>query len=433
MTFPNLHDRQERIAGWNQQSIRAARVAVIGRDHLGCFLTWALGSLGVGEVLWVGRPCPRTEPMARFLLASPPPWGQGDASVYDFPFDPEYGPELDWALASPLPQLLAVVTEHPRAQERALEWARRRRVPALVGSTAGSGWFGISPPPEPVDAPRDPIRAMIVAALVVDAVRELICPLPGGMLPPEGGLDLVPPIELHSDVPILQVGVGAIGVYSAVVLSAALGPRLHLRLWDFDHVDATNLNRQGLFTTVDAHRRTPKAHAALRVLARLFPAVRFVSEIRRLGPNDAARVSGLSPRPTALLSAVDNAGSRLMLQRLGQDLSIPVIQGGTSVFAADCYTQEAGGPSLDDQMYGALGAAAEREEQTRPGRGRRGGCAADPSYIVPGMMAGALMAYRLTQLGRASGLSPFRWRSGGIPVESRSLSHVEYDPGTILV
>ena len=95
MTLPNLHDRQERITGWDQEGLRRARVAVCGRDHAGALLVWALGSLGVGEILWIGRPRPATEPLARFLLSCPPPWGEGD--IYDFPFDPEYGPELDWA------------------------------------------------------------------------------------------------------------------------------------------------------------------------------------------------------------------------------------------------------------------------------------------------------------------------------------------------
>jgi len=433
MTLPHLHDRQERISNWNQQSLRGARVGVVGRDYAGAFLTWALGSLGLGEIQWVGRPRQWTEPLARFLLASPPPWGESAGLVYDFPFDIEFGTEIDWGLGGPLPQVLAVLTEHPQEQRLALDWAHRRRVPALVGSEAGTGWFGVSPPPEPRDAPQNPILAMIVAALMVDALRELICPLPGGMLPPEGPLGLQQPVEPLQDVHVLQVGIGAIGVYSAVALAAALGPRLHLRLWDFDHVDPTNLNRQGLFTTVDARQHAPKAHAALRGLGRLFPAVQITSEVRRLGPDDASRVATLSPRPTALLSAVDNAASRLTLQRLGQELAIPVIQGGTSVFAADCYTQEAGGRSLDDQMHGALGAAVEREKQERAGRRRRGGCAADPSYIVPGLMAGALIAYRLAQFGHDSGLPPIRWRSGGIPLESRSLSHVQYELDEISV
>jgi molybdopterin/thiamine biosynthesis adenylyltransferase len=433
MTFLNLHDRQIRIAHWNQKSLREARVGVVGRDFAGVLLTWSLASLGTGEILWMGRPRAETEPLARFLLASPPPWGEGEAVVHAFPFDAEYGPEIDWALSGPVPQLVAVVTEHPEEQQRALDWARRCEVPALVGSTTGSGWFGVSPPPEPRDAPQHPIQAMIVAALLLDALRELICPLPGGMLPPEGPLGLEQPARTYQDLTLLQVGAGAIGVYLAVALAAAFGPNLHLWLWDFDHVDPTNLNRQGLFTVDDARQRAPKAHAATRALGQMFPQARIISEVRRLGPDDAARIAGLSPRPTVMLSAVDNAASRLTLQRVGRELSIPVIQGGTSVFAADCYVQEPGGPSLDDQMHGALSAAAEREEAEKARRRRHGGCAANAGYIAPGLMAGALIAYRLTQIGRGAHLPAFRWRSGGFPLETRSLSHVPYDVDEVFV
>ena len=107
-----------------------------------------------------------------------------------------------------------------------------------------------------------------MAALLVDAVRERLCPLAGGLLPPEGGLGLSPPTASGSVADVVLVGVGAIGVYAAVALAAAYGPQMHLQLWDFDHVELTNLNRQGLFTVADARDRVPKAHAARRALAR---------------------------------------------------------------------------------------------------------------------------------------------------------------------
>jgi molybdopterin/thiamine biosynthesis adenylyltransferase len=431
VTLLNVYDRQERIAHWNQQNLREARVAVVGRDFLGASLTWGLGSLGVGEILWVGRRRPETEALARFLLSDPPPWGE--AKVYDLPFDVEYGSELDWSVGEPLPQLVAIVTENPREQQQTLDWAQRRGVPALVGSTADTGWFGASLPPEPRDAPQNPVLAMVEAPLLLDASRELICPLPAGMLPPEGPLGLRQPLDAEQDVNVLQIGVGGIGAYFAAALAAALGPKLNLRLWDFDRVDPTNLNRQGLFTVDDARQRTPKAHAAMRSLSRVFPRAWITSEIRCLGPDDAPRVAELSPRPNVLLSAVDNAASRLILQHIGQELSIPVIQGGTSVFAADCYTQDVGGPLLDDQMHGALREAAEREKLESVGHRHRGGCAAHASYIVPVMIAGAMAAYRVTQLGRHPVLPPLRWRSGGIPLESRSSFHVQYDLDEISV
>jgi hypothetical protein len=206
-----------------------------------------------------------------------------------------------------------------------------------------------------------------------------------------------------------------VGVWAAVALAAAYGERLHLRLWDFDQVSTENLNRQALFTEHDALAESPKADAARRSLARLFPRAGLSSQVVRVGPEHAAMIAALSPRPTAIFSAVDNAATRLVLQNLGRDVGLPVIQGGTATFAADCFTQMVGGPLLDDQMHGALTSAAARESHEIRQRGR---CAVDASYVVPGMLAGAFMAYRLGQLGQADSLAAMRWRLGDLPVDS---------------
>lgn len=424
MTIFNRHERQEQIGGWVQAAFRSAHVAVMGSDRASTYLTWALLSMGVGMISWIGRPRLIGESLRRFLLASPSLWG--GVELIEYPFDVEYGSELDWALGQAPPQQLAVLTEDPGAQQLALCWAERLAVPVVFGSTAGSGWFGAGPPLEPAEGSQDPVRAAVVAAVVADAVRERICPLPGGAVPNDGPLGLDLPVEPFHELHVLQVGLGAIGVYSAAILCALLGSRLTLRMWDFDHVESTNLNRQGLFTAEDARKGLPKAHAALRSLGRLFPSVRLSAEVSRLGPQDGPRIAALDPRPDVLLSAVDNAVGRLTIQEIGRELAIPVIQGGTSLFAADCFTQRIGGPTLDHQMHNALSEAAARErsvDQLRP----VGGCGGQPSYVVPGLIAGALMAYRLTQLGRSTELPPLRWRSGGIPLETRSFSHAAFD------
>ena len=409
-------DRQRRIPGWNQTQLGRARIAVLGRDWLGVLVVWALRSLGIGEIFWIGRPRPETEGAARFLMARPCP-NDGTRILVE-PFDVEYGPELAWALAGRTPdQFVITTTEDPDELMLGLDWADRNRIPALAGRTSGGGWLGTEPATLVARLPQDPVIALVVAALLVDAVRERLSPLAGGLLASQGWLGLNRSGRSTEQGSILLVGVGGVGVWAAIALAAALGDRLHLRLCDFDVVATENLNRQALFTEDDAVVRAPKADAGLRSLVRIFPMVQLVSEVSRIGLTDAARLDALSPRPTAILSAVDNADTRLALQELGQKLGLPVIQGGTATFAADCFTQTPGGPLLDDQMHGALRSAAARE--SRDSR-LAGGCAVDASYVVPGMLAGAFMAYRLGQLGQQSPLPAIRWRLGELPVDSRT-------------
>jgi molybdopterin/thiamine biosynthesis adenylyltransferase len=414
----DVFDRQRRISGWRQERFQKARVAVVGRGWLGTFLVWELNSLGVGQISWIGQPRPETEGLARFLLRRTVPGNGG--TILDDPFDVEYGPELAWAMGGISPDILVCTTERRDELMLALDWADRNRVRALAGRASGGGWFGTDPRPGATNLWQDPAIALVVASLLADAVRERLNPLTGGVFPPERGLGLTDCGASSQRHCILMVGVGGIGVWAATAICAALGDRVHLHFADFDRVAPENLNRQVLFTKADALAQVPKAEAAQRSLAQIFPQVKIISEVGRIGPDDAVRLGALDPRPTVILSAVDNAASRLALQQLGRDLGVPVIQAGTAVFAADCFTQTVGGPSLDDQMHGSLGAAAARESQeNRAG----GGCTVDPSYVVPSAMAGAFLAYRLVRMEHESSAAPLRWRSGDHPGESRTNSH----------
>jgi molybdopterin/thiamine biosynthesis adenylyltransferase len=372
--------------------------------------------MGIGEISWIGFPRPVTEGAARFLLDQRSPRDGG--TILDEPFDIEYGPELAWGLAGRWPDLFVSTTEDHDELMLGLSWADRNGVPAVVGASSGGGWFGTTPPPPGAREPQDPVNSLAVAALLIDGVRERLSPLAGGLVTPEGRLRLNRSDRSHEQRSILQVGVGGVGVWAAVALSATYGERLHLHLWDFDHVSTENLNRQALFTERDALTGSPKADAARWSLARIFPRLGLSSQVVRVGPEHAATVSVLSPRPTAILSAVDNAATRLVLQNLGRELDLPVMQGGTATFAADCFSQTVGGPLLDDQMHGALTTAAACESHEIRQRGR---CTVDASYVVPGMLAGAFMAYRLGQLGQGDTLAAMRWRLGDLPVDSANM------------
>ncbi len=403
-------DRQRRIAHWDQQRLQNACVAVCGRDWLGTFTVWALASMGIGEILWWGLPSPTSTSLGNWFLADPCPLS--GCTIADYPLQVEYGPELAWALGERRPDVLVCGAADALTRMACKTFAHTHNIPFLAGTTTHGGWYGSGMPPD-IQSEQEPVVSMVLGALLADAVRETLCPLPRGLLPPDGTLNLHTPIPQHQGTAVL-VGVGGIGAYVAT-LAVALGYTLHIV--DYDHVEETNLNRQGLFTLDNAQQHIAKAIAARESLSRFFPTACVSADVRYVEADFYATLVAL--QPAVLLSAVDNAATRVLLQDLGQELGIPVIQGGTDVFAADCYTQERDGCLLDGQMHGALSDAVARETTPTP----RVGCAADPSYVVPGMLAGAFMAYRMVQVcERFRGLFPIHWRSGNLPVEQRSMT-----------
>jgi molybdopterin/thiamine biosynthesis adenylyltransferase len=417
----DFYDRQRRVPGWRQEPLREARVAVVGRDWVGTYVASGLKSMGIGEVLWFGAPRPWTDGTAAFFLNQ-----EGPSALKGEPYDIEFGPELAWGCAGRMPRYLVCATEDRDAWLNALGWADRNHVEVLGGRASLGGHFGTDPPARASDAPQDPVIALMVAALLVDEVRERLSPLHLGTVTPQGGLGLTPapprrPLEVD------LVGVGGIGVWAAHALCASCGGQLRLRLWDFDSVGAENLNRQALFTVADAVRRAPKALAARRTLSEVFPHVQVSAEVRKIGADEIEELKTDARRPSVVLSAVDNAETRLMLQRLGRTCRVPVVQAGTGTFLADCFTQVVGGASLDDQTHGAMSAAMVREALGRPA----GHCGVDPSYVVPGMMAGAFLAYRATRIGKGGPLSPMRWRQGDRPREVREET-AGFDFGDVL-
>jgi molybdopterin/thiamine biosynthesis adenylyltransferase len=400
----NRFDRQARISGWDQARLAEARVGVYGRTWTGAFTVWALGSMGVGEVIWIGPPRRALGPFADWLLVDPPFEG---VRVAGYPFAVEHSSQLEWALTGSGPGVLLCCESVPGAVRLSRAVARERRW--FFAGGRGDNGCGFYRETDLLHAPgcEDPVAAMLAAGLLADAAREMLCPLRGGSVPPDGWAAIGPPVAPLGRV--VLVGVGGIGVYAAAALAAVRCP---IHLVDHDRVELTNLNRQGLFTSGDVRDSAPKAIAARTALLRLFPRADVTAEVRQVGLDFGEYLA--AARPSVILSAVDNARTRVVLQELGREAGIPVVQGGTDIFAADCFTQGVTGPSLDVQMHGALSTAAAREG----GRARAGGCAADPSYVVPGMVAGALTARRCLQVvRRAGGLPPIRWRAGLLPAD----------------
>jgi molybdopterin/thiamine biosynthesis adenylyltransferase len=417
--------RQEAIKGWDQRKLADALIVVVGKGYLGCFLVWALSSMGVGRILWIGNDQSTTERFVRWFLSDPCPFG--DTSIIELPYEPHYDVGLEWGIsqAGGSPSICIHTSEDDKYLN-VLERVFVRKYSALLfaGGESGGGWFdvktGHTGAYAGVGVRDNPVVAMAVAALLADEARARLCPLrsdiacEGGRLNWPAISDVSPEKGDARRGIAMLVGGGGIGVWAATLL-AICGHDFIVA--DGDYVELSNLSRQGLFTTEDAAEHRNKALAIKDRLQMLVPTARVVSVPERVDRSWLSRVAGR--RPTALLSAVDNAESRLLLQDLGQQVGIPVLQAGTDAMCADCFSQVPGGPTLNEQMHGVLTTAAAKEATASGGRGR---CGIDPSWVVPGMLAGAMLARRFGQVveNEAQSLPPIRWRQGDLPCEAWS-------------
>ena len=405
----NRFDRQQRIPGWDQSPFAHGAVIVVGAGPAAEFCVWALLSMGVGRLLWMGALDTALSPLGRWLAE-----GSFSGACTIVPLGSvEYEVELECILnMEPALRGILILDGMPLS-DRLYETLREQSLVALVGGPHYVGPLDEDQGRELGGSCDTPAAAMAVAALVADRLRAVINPLNGDGAPQSGpaGLEMQP----SSGHPqrVVQIGCGGIGVYSALLVATMGHP---LWILDDDTVDATNLNRQGLFCPDDVASSRPKAVAAVERLRSWYPNSQLHAEVAYLDKSNAGLVERL--RPTCIISAVDNARTRLLIQAIGQRSGIPVVQGGTDVFAADCFTQYPDGPTLDEQCYGAMTRAATAPHGLRPG-----GCAADPSYVVPGMICAAMIVHRLVQLSAGyRGLPPLRWRRGGLPIEQKGVN-----------
>jgi len=179
---------------------------------------------------------------------------------------------------------------------------------------------------------------------------------------------------------VVVVGAGALGGEIAEgLVRKGVGT---LKLLDFDTVDATNLNRQFFFIR-DVH------HAKAYALARnLEPHGALGTRI--LAWNLAfenAQAAGVDLSCDVIVSAVDDAQTRIAIARFALEERIPAIYGGASQKAdyANLFVQEVDGPCF---------ACAFAEEAT----GQRTPCPGSPAIKDLFMQLGGLMLYAIDSL-----------------------------------
>ena len=142
------------------------------------------------------------------------------------------------------------------------------------------------------------------------------------VLPELGGAGQVALTKAH----VMLIGCGGIGSPALQYLAAAGIGRL--TLIDNDVVEASNLQRQTIFTEADIGR--PKAEAAADWVARFDPKVEARAAIVRVGGDNTARVLGGDA--TLVLDGCDNFATRLAVSDACVALGIPLTSAAVGRF-----------------------------------------------------------------------------------------------------
>ncbi len=121
---------------------------------------------------------------------------------------------------------------------------------------------------------------------------------------------------------VLLVGCGGLGTVLAEILTRAGVGRLTIA--DRDYIEASNLQRQSLFTEADCRAGLPKAVAAVRHLAGINSSVDLVEKTLDV---NAGSISSLAPGHDLILDGTDNFETRFLLNDASLKWNVPWVYG----------------------------------------------------------------------------------------------------------
>lgn len=121
---------------------------------------------------------------------------------------------------------------------------------------------------------------------------------------------------------VLLIGAGALGSGNAEVLARAGTGKI--TIIDRDYVEASNLQRQQLYTEEDARQKLPKAAAAKQRLAAINSEVEVAAVI---GDATAEVIENKAADADLIIDATDNFETRMVLNDVSQKYHVPWIYG----------------------------------------------------------------------------------------------------------
>jgi molybdopterin/thiamine biosynthesis adenylyltransferase len=399
-TISDRFHRQELIKGWRQDKIQDTRIIVIGKDRLSDMLISDLMSFGIGSIKRVGY--------SDFL-----DFEKINKDVYLEQLDEELS---NYPLAEVMLKDADIVID-------ATNDIRSKYYSALSSIKIGMRYFSVAASQSSFSlyslkkekdaekesaersidnlikhhdkecrsdtrqGPQGMLNSIVCSAMATDEIRKSIFALENDITMDKYiNSDIIEPGELLKGKRIVQVGAGAIGTFTALALSQT---GAHVKVIDFDVVEETNLNRQFLFYD-DIGKN--KAEALTRKLKRFSNRIKSSKDKidRTFNPENYDKGCD------AIFSCVDNNEARYYMNLASKMYGIPLVNGGSSLFAGAAMTYFPGKTACLDCQTGNRLREMERkktEESDEPKRNERrlpGECF-QPSLIISNQVVGALM------------------------------------------
>lgn len=374
-TASERYSRHEPIPGWNQATLSKKSVVVIGSDRLADFILVDLISIGCGSVKRIGYNefLPYTSLNPEILVE------QQSGNVQSRPHAEYICEGAD---------MIIEASNNTISKKFIVNAAAKKGIP-LLSSCAGKESFSVHFSeqatleqvihPE-LETESGLVNGLVASAISVDELRKYWMPRneekPCGKIQFRG-------IRERDQLPVkvLQVGAGAIGTTTALALALL---KSELTIVDFDRVEESNLTRQFLFYDSIGQNKAEALREKLKPYTKIHARTDKIERGCSLKGYDV------------VFSCVDNHKARYAIHETAMREKIPVINGGSSVFAGSVLSYMPGKTAcLDCQSNYALSRAITEPPKEKP---KVPGRCFEPSLLLANQIVGGLMVHSLARL-----------------------------------
>ena len=383
--------RQQSITGWDQQKLTDAVLAIAGTGPTAFLTALMATAMGFGRLVLF------TEGTSSCFI-HPAAWAKllqmVNPSVKVYALEKRLDPKL----LRKLPRLNGLVLAGNEPYMRLLGATLALDCPVLAGSTARDlscwGTAKLDRISERfLGKKEDPLLAQLIAAQLVNELRKSLFCLPDEeqrlgnrhllSLKHLAGKATDPCKLRRSDAPLALVGAGALGTWFGIGLGLA-GIDRPLHIYDSDHIDESNLNRQVLFFNAVGR---PKAATLASRLQRFFPSL----ETKGYGTNIDSGSEKHLASDALLVSCPDNFAARALLNRTARHRQTALLNGGTDPLGGSC--------SVYMPRHSAcLSCRMQVDRLAEQERAPQSCTAVQASTVTSNAITGALMAWNLRGL-----------------------------------